>query len=182
VGSIHGGSKHNIISDQVHLQLTIRTYSDETRAYILKRIKEISEGVARTAGLPEDLLPTIKIREQHTPSVYNDPTLIAKIIPALRADFGNNNIVEVPPVMAGEDFSRFSRVDPPIPGALLWLGSVAPEKFRSAKETDEPLPALHSSHFAPLPRPTIETGVRGMSDIVYKLLAASPMPTEKTSE
>lgn len=171
VGSIHGGSKHNIISNKVHLQLTVRTYSDETRKYILKRIKEVSEGVARTAGLPENLMPTIKIRDQYTPSVYNDPTLITKIVSILEDDFGKDNIIEVPPVMGGEDFSRYSRVVPPIPGTLLWLGTVAPEKFQASIDDKVSLPALHSPEFAPLPRPTIDTGVQAMTEITQKLLA-----------
>ena len=171
VGSIHGGSKHNIISNNVHMQLTVRTYSDENREYILKRIRETSEGIARTAGLPENLLPTIKIGTTNTPSVYNDPALVTKIVSILQAGFGENNIVEVPPVMAGEDFSRYSRVSPAIPGTLLWLGTVAPEKFKASLESNELLPSLHSPQFAPLPRPTIDTGVHAMTAIVHQLLA-----------
>lgn len=170
VGSIHGGSKHNIISDEVHLQLTIRSYSDETRTLILRRIKEISEGIARTAGLSEDLLPTIKVREQYTPAVFNDPDLVTTIVAILKSSFNEENIIEVPPVMAGEDFSRYNRGDPPIPGTLLWLGTVPPEKFKASIETNEILPALHSSEYAPLPRPAIYTGVRAMTAIVHKLL------------
>ncbi len=173
VGSIHGGSKHNIISDEVHMQLTVRTYSDETRAYILKRIIEVSEGVARTAGLPEDRLPTVKIREQYTPAVFSDPPLVDKIVAILEAVLGKSNVIEVPPVMGGEDFSRYNKVDPPIPGALLWLGAVAPDDFRASQETGENLPALHSPEFAPLPRPTINAGVRAMTEIARTLLPVS---------
>ncbi len=170
VGSIHGGSKHNIISDEVHLQLTVRTYSDETRSNNLKRIKEISEGVARTAGLPEDRLPRLKIREHYTPAVFSDPPLVDKIVAVLEAVLGGSNITEVPPAMGGEDFSRYNKVDPPIPGAMLWLGAVAPDAFQASQETGENLPALHSPEFAPLPRPTIKTGVTAMTEIAHALL------------
>lgn len=170
VGSIHGGSKHNIISDEVKLQLTVRSYSDDTRQYLLKRIKQISEGVARTAGLPEESLPTVTFKKQYTPAVHNDPALTQKIVTILEAELGKDNVISVPPVMGGEDFSRYGRVKPVIPSTLLWLGSVAPEKYTRSLEKHSVLPALHSPEFAPLPRPTIETGVRTMTEIVQKLL------------
>jgi amidohydrolase len=174
IGSIHGGSKHNIISDEVKLQLTVRSYSDETRKYLLKRIREVSEGVARTAGMPEELLPIVTIKEKYTPSVHNDPALTAQIVSILQNEIGKENILAVPPVMGGEDFSRYGRVDPPIPSALLWLGSVSPERFNLSLNNEIELPALHSPEFAPLPRPTIKTGVQAMIGIVHKLLAKEP--------
>ncbi len=174
IGSIHGGSKHNIISDEVRLQLTVRSYSDETRKYLLKRIREVSEGVARTAGMPEELLPTVTIKKKYTPSVHNDPALTERIVSILKAGIGEDNVISVPPVMGGEDFSRYGRVDPPIPSTLLWLGSVPPDRFELSLTDEIDLPALHSPEFAPLPRPTIETGVNAMTEIVYKLLAKKP--------
>ena len=149
--------------------------SDETGSYILKRIEEVSEGVARTAGLPAGLMPTVIIREQYTPAVFSDPTLVKKIVAILETVLGESNVVEVPPSMGGEDFSRYSRVDPGIPGALLWLGAVAPDAFQASQESGRNLPALHSPEFAPLPRPTINTGVQAMTEIARKLL-----PVKKT--
>jgi len=129
VGSIHGGSKYNIISDSVRLQLTVRTYSDETRECLLRRIKEISNGLARTAGLPEIQSPEVPIRDEYTPSVFNDPELADRVVSVLRAEFGDSRVQSVPPVMAGEDFSRYGRTEPPIPSMLFWPGSVDPERY-----------------------------------------------------
>lgn len=171
VGSIHGGTKHNIIGDEVKLQLTVRSYSDETRNYLLKRIREISIDTARTAGITEDLLPLVSIREAYTPSVFNDPAFMTEVVDTLKVRFGGDRIVPVPPVMAGEDFARYSRVDPPIPGALLWLGSVEPNAYQAAQSGNQTLPALHSPRFAPLAEHTIETGVEAMSTLATELLS-----------
>jgi len=171
VGSIHGGSKHNIIGDSVKLQLTVRSYSDETRDNLLRRIREISLGLARTAGLPEDLLPVVKVKDEYTPSVYNDPVLTNRVVSILGATFGESHVKAVPPVMAGEDFARYGRTQPPIPSVLFWLGAVDPGRYAAATEQGENLPALHSPQFAPLAQPAIETGVRAFTALVEDLLA-----------
>ncbi len=79
VGSIHGGTKHNIIPDEVRLQLTVRTFSMETREKVLESIARIARGQGISAGLPEDLLPEIKTRDYFTPVLVNDPALIGKL-------------------------------------------------------------------------------------------------------
>jgi amidohydrolase len=170
VGSIHGGTKHNIISNQVKLQLTVRSYSDESRHLLLKRIKEISEGIARTAGLPEDLLPLVEVKEENTPSVYNEPVFTKQITANLKRVLGDKNIIEALPVMAGEDFGRFGRTKEKIPGTLLWLGAVDPQTYQQAKKSQESLPSLHSSKFAPSAELTITTGVKGMTESALMLL------------
>jgi amidohydrolase len=170
VGSIHGGTKHNIISNEVKLQLTVRSYADETRSYLLNRIKEISEGVARTAGLPEELLPTVEVKAEHTPSVYNEPEYTKKIAANLKRVLGDKNIVEASPVMAGEDFGRFGRTKEKIPSTLLWLGAVEPQTYKKAKELQQSLPSLHSAKFAPSAKITITTGVKGMTESALMLL------------
>lgn len=109
VGSIHGGTKHNIIPDEVKLQLTVRSYSDETRELLLRRIKEISQGIARSANIAEDKLPEIKVKDEYTPAVYNDPELLDRVLPVLRAEMGKKSVISVKPVMAGEDFARYGR-------------------------------------------------------------------------
>jgi len=171
VGSIHGGTKHNIIGAEVKLQLTVRSYSDETRNLLLKRIKEISEGEARTAGLPENLLPLVTIKENYTPAVYNDPKLTEKIVQNLKNILGEKALVEVPPVMGGEDFALYSRVKPRIASTLLWLGAVDPKVYAKAKKEGKNLPTLHSSKFAPLPKETLSTGVTAMTAVVENLLS-----------
>lgn len=92
VGSIHGGSKHNIIGDSVKLQLTVRSYSDETRDYLLRRIREISLGLVLTAGMPQELLPEVSIKDEYTPSVYNDPTLTDQAVAVLKSQLGEQNV------------------------------------------------------------------------------------------
>ncbi|MGB0495884.1 MAG: M20 metallopeptidase family protein [Kangiellaceae bacterium] len=170
IGSIHGGTKHNIISNQVKLQLTVRSYADETRSYLLNRIKEISEGVAHTAGMPDDLLPKVEVKAEHTPSVYNEPKYTKSITTNLKRTLGNENVVEVSPVMAGEDFGRYGRTKEKIPSTLLWLGAVDPNVYQRAKKEKQSLPSLHSAKFAPLPELTISTGVKGMTESALMLL------------
>lgn len=170
VGSIHGGTKHNIIGNEVKLQLTVRSYSDSSRDFLLKRIKQISEGVARTAGLPETLLPVVEVKDEYTPAVYNQPDYTKKVVDHFRQTIGEANVKEVPPVMAGEDFSRYGRTKKKIPSALFWLGAVDPEKYAEAKANNTSLPSLHSSKFAPVPESTIKTGITGMTSAALMLL------------
>jgi hippurate hydrolase len=162
VGSIHGGTKHNIISDKVKLQLTVRSYSDETRAFLLRRIEEISQGVARTAGMPADRLPHMTIKYEYTPAVYNSPELVSQLVPLLQASLGEDAVIENSPVMGGEDFSRYGRTNEKVPGSLLWLGTVSEADYRAAAEGKISLPSLHSAKFAPDAEPAITTGVKAM--------------------
>jgi len=171
VGSIHGGTKHNIIPDEVHLQLTIRSYKPEVRKQILDSIRRITLNTARAAGIPDELLPLITQEEnEFTPSTYNDPDLTRKIIGAFAAELGEENVKSVDPVMAGEDFSRYSLEQNKIPSLIFWLGTVDPAKAARAEAEGNPLPPLHSSAFAPSPRVTIETGVRAMTAAVLELM------------
>lgn len=171
IGSIHGGTKHNIIPDEVKLQLTVRSYSDETRELLLRRIKEISQGIARSANIAEDKLPEIKVKEEYTPAVYNDPELLDRVLPVLRTEMGRKSVISVKPVMAGEDFARYGRTREHIPGVLLWLGEVNEDTYQDSAITGEELPPLHSSRFAPDAKPAITTGVRAMQAIMLDLFA-----------
>jgi amidohydrolase len=167
VGSIHGGSKHNIISDQVDLQLTVRTYSDAVREQALTSIRRIAQGVARTAGVPPERDPIVKLRDtEYTPALYNDPALVRRLVPVWRALLGEANVVEREPEMAGEDFARYGRVEPKIPIAMFRLGTIDAARMKSG----QPLPSLHSPLFWPAPRPTIETGVKAMTAAVLELM------------
>jgi hippurate hydrolase len=171
VGSIHGGSKHNIISDSVHLQLTVRSYSDETRAALLSGIERIAVNQGRVLGFPEDKLPEVEVKDEFTPSTYNDPTLAKRIGATVAAVIGEENVLELDPVMGGEDFGQFGRTDDKIPSVIYWLGAVEPGKYKAAKEAGEGLPSLHSPFFAPDYAKTIETGVASMSAIAMDILA-----------
>lgn len=170
VGSIHGGTKHNIIPDQVDLQLTVRSYSDETRDTLLAGIKRIARAQAMVMGFPEDKLPLVKFRDEYTPALFNHLSLTERVSAVLKSQLGEDRVVEVQPVMGGEDFSQYGRVEPKVPSFFFWLGAVDPETVRSSKESGKGLPSLHSAYFAPLPEPTIVTGVEAMTAAALDLL------------
>jgi len=170
VGSIHGGTKHNIIPDEVKLQLTLRSYTDEVRAQTIAAIKRITRGLAEAAGLPEDRMPTITLREgEFTPATYNDPALTRRLAAAFKNWFGDANVRPMKPVMGGEDFSEYGRTQDKIPLCLFWLGAVKPEAVAESEKSGKSLPSLHSSHFAPAPEPTLKTGVTAMTAAVLEL-------------
>ena len=169
VGSIHGGLKHNIISNEVKLQITVRSYSDKVRAKLLSAIERIAVNTGRAAGLPEDLLPIYYLHaEESTPSTYNDPQLTERLMVTL-SDVASGGVIKVPPVMGGEDFSRYGRDEPKIPSVIFWLGGVDPAKFEASLRDGTHLPSLHSPLFAPLPDPTITTGVNVMTTAALDL-------------
>ncbi len=171
VGSIHGGTKHNIISDDVKMQLTVRTYKKEVRDRVLAAIERIAKGCAAAAGLPPDRMPDVHVRtDEFTPATYNNPELTKRATAALRTAIGNDNVVEKPPTMGGEDFSEYSLPDHSIPAFMFNVGAVDPAKVAESKRTGAPLPSLHSSKFAPVPEPTIRTGIIGMTSAVLDLM------------
>jgi amidohydrolase len=173
VGSIHGGTKHNIIPDEVRLQLTVRAYKEETRQKILASIDRITKGIAAAAGIPDDRAPIVKFSAtESTPATYNNPELTRRVMDALQKMLGAANVVEVPPIMASEDFGNFG-LSGQIPTLIFWLGAVDAADLAKSKQTSVPLPSLHSSLFAPLPEPTLRTGVKAMTVAVLELMAKS---------
>ncbi|HEV2836118.1 MAG TPA: amidohydrolase [Pyrinomonadaceae bacterium] len=168
VGSIHGGTRYNIIPDEVNLQLTVRTYKPEVRQRILTSIERIVKGVALTAGIPEDRAPIVKVSEG-TGSTYNDPQLLERLAVVFKKALGDENVVKVPPIMASEDFGYFS-LDQKIPTTIFWLGASDPAKLKQSRESGVPLPGLHSALFAPVPEPTLRTGVKAMTSAVLELM------------
>jgi len=172
IGSIHGGVKHNIIPDEVHLQLTVRAYREEVRQMILASIERITRGIASAAGIPDRLAPIVKVSDTEvTPATYNDPQLIERVAGAVGRAIGGENVVKAPPVMGSEDFGRFALEGHQIPACMIWLGAVDPAKVAKSKVDGTTLPSLHSSLFAPLPEPTIRTGVKAMSAAVLDLMS-----------
>ena len=164
VGSIHGGSKHNIISDEVKLQLTLRSYNPEVREQQIAAIKRITAGIAMSAGLPDELAPVVYVHDDETiPSTYNDPILAAKVKASIEAELGSDNVLIAPPVMAGEDFGLYGLTPEKRPITLFWLGGVNPKQYQASIDSGEALPSLHSSQFAPDYSLTIRTGVRAMT-------------------
>jgi hippurate hydrolase len=168
VGSIHGGTRYNIIPDEVNLQLTVRTYKEEVRKRILASIERIVKGVTTTAGIPDDRAPVVKVAEG-TGSTYNDPQLIERLVVTFKQALGEDNVVQMPPMMASEDFGYFS-MDHAIPTTIFWLGASDPAKVKASRETGIALPGLHSALFAPVPEPTLRTGVKAMTSAVLDLM------------
>ncbi len=168
VGSIHGGTRYNIIPDEVNLQLTVRTYKEDVRQKILASIERIVKAAVLSAGIPEDRGPIIKVSEG-TKSTYNEPKLLERLMPALQRALGAENVVQMPPMMASEDFGYLS-LDQKIPATIIWLGASAPEKVKAYRETGAPLPGLHSALFAPVPEPTLRTGVKATTATVLELM------------
>ena len=173
VGSIHGGTKHNVIPNEVKLQLTLRSYTDEVRNQTLSSIERIVRGSAISAGLTEEYFPVIEIKDEYTPAVFNNPSLVEKVQRSFVNTLGDDKVIEVSPVMGGEDFGMFGRVEPIIPTALFWLGAVNNEVYEKAKRDDLTLPSLHSDLFLPDADPAINTGVEAMSNAIVDLFANS---------
>jgi|JI10StandDraft_1071094.scaffolds.fasta_scaffold55244_3 amidohydrolase len=171
VGAINGGFKHNIIPDEVKLQLTVRSFADATREKLLKGIERIAKYEALAAGLEGDKTPTLSVKDDYTPSLYNDPKLVERASVLLTQEFGAAKIATASPTMGGEDFSRFGRTSDKIPVMLMWLGAVSQAKYDASLQSGgAPLPSLHSSGFAPDPDPTIAAGVKMMAITAIDLL------------
>lgn len=171
VGSIHGGTKHNIIPDEVKLQLTVRSYADDVRTRTLEAIRRVCRGEAITAGLPEERFPIVKVSEaEYTPATYNDPALTRRLRETFVTWLGAENVKSIDAEMGGEDFGRFGRTVEKVPICLFRVGAVAPEAVAASARTGAPLPSLHSSKFAPVPEPTIKTGITAMTAAALTLL------------
>jgi amidohydrolase len=171
VGSIHGGTKHNIIPDEVKMQLTVRTYKSDVRERVLAAIDQIAKGIASAAGVPSDRAPTVTVlRDQFTPATYNNPELTKRLIAVWKNVLGADNVEIVDPTMGGEDFSEYSLPDHSIPAVDFHIGAVDPEKIAQFKKEGKELPSLHSSKFAPVPEPTIRVGIIGMTSAVLELM------------
>jgi len=171
VGSIHGGTKHNIIPDEVKMQLTVRTYKSDVRDRVLKAIDEIAKGIANAGGVPVDRAPIVNaLNNQFTPATYNNPDLTKRLVAVWKNVLGADNVEIVDPTMGGDDFSEYSLPDHSIPAADFHIGAVDPEKIVQFKKEGKELPSLHSSKFAPVPEPTIRVGIIGMTSAVLELM------------
>ncbi len=161
VGSVHAGTKHNIIPDTAHLQLTVRSFSDETRSRILKAIKRMAEGVALIADAPA---PSVKIKADPTPALYNDPALTKRLVKTFERALGSENVVPRDPEMIGEDFARYGRTKEDVPILMFRLGTA--EGNSVGKEPQ----SLHSSRYAPVVEASLKTGVFVMVMAALELL------------
>jgi amidohydrolase len=171
VGSIHGGTKHNIIPDEVKMQLTVRTYKAETRERVLAAIERIAKGIAVAGGIPPERAPVVSVsKDQFCPATYNNPELTKRLVAVWKKSLGNDNVKMVDPTMGGEDFSEYSLPDHSIPAVNFHFGAVEPAKITEYKQEGKELPTLHSSKFAPVPEPTIRVGIIGMTSAVLELM------------
>ncbi len=163
VGSIHGGAKHNIIPDEVKLQLTVRSYTDESRKQLLDGIRRIVRGEAETSDIPDDRMPTVEVLEPHTNATWNTPALTERLGAVLRARLGADRVQDVAAEMAGEDFGEIARTDPQrIQSLLIWVGGRPAATIAAAKKEGTILPGLHSPYWAPEADKVIAAGAEAL--------------------
>jgi len=181
VGDIHGGTKRNIIPDEVKLELTVRAFSDKARQTVITGLTQMAAGLTLSAGLPPEKAATVKVLDyESTPVLYNDPTLMRHVGATLAKAVGKENAIEVSKVMGSEDVGVFGldykapeagqSPQQQIPVAFFWLGAMDPAKFAAAAAAGKSLPGVHTSRFEPLPAPTLETGVKSMTTVAISLL------------
>ncbi|HZR11473.1 MAG TPA: amidohydrolase [Myxococcales bacterium] len=166
VGSIHGGTKYNIIPDEVKLQLTVRSFSPEVRKALKEGIERIAKAEAASARAPKD--PVVKFSEPQD-ATYNDPAVTRRVAAAVARQIGAENVAEGRPAMVAEDFGEFGKAAG-APSVLLRVGAVEPAKFEAAMKSGTPLPSLHSSGFAPDRERTIKTAATALTVSALELL------------
>jgi hippurate hydrolase len=168
VGTVHGGTRSNIIPDEVTLGLTLRTYSPAVRDQILADVRRTANGLAEAYGIPADRMPTVEITES-TPATFCDPALAERLRAAATAALGKDRVLEAHAVMGSEDVGLFS-LEGKIPAVMYWLGAADADKLAESRKSGVPLPSLHSPLFAPVYEPAIRTGVTAMTAMALDLL------------
>ncbi len=171
VGSFHSGTKHNIISDRAHLQLTVRNTDPETRQILLEGIERIAVNMGRVAGLPEDKLPEVIVSEESVPPTTNTAELARRLKAAWVSEIGEDAVIDKPTKgMGAEDFPIFT-VDPDIPSVYWAIGGTPEESFDRAAAGGPPVPSHHSPLFKIAPEPSV---TRGVESTVVALLEMMP--------
>jgi amidohydrolase len=171
VGDIHGGTRRNIIPNEVKMEITARAFSDNGRQIILDGIRRTAQGVAVSAGIPDNLAPIVTVLDaESTPVTYNDPKLAVRVKSALVQALGPGNVFDDEPAMVSEDFGFLGLGQHEIPTVMFWLGAMDPAKLASAQAEGKTLPGPHTSRFEPLPEPTLRTGVIAMTSVATALL------------
>jgi amidohydrolase len=168
VGTIHGGTKNNIIPDEVTMGLTLRTFSPELRDHIVADVRRTANGLAEAYGIPADRMPTVTLGES-TPATYNDVPLADRLHAVAVRVLGADRVDGGDPVMGSEDVGLFS-LDGKIPAVMFRLGASDPGKLEESERSGVPLPGLHSALFAPVYAPAITTGVTAMTAMALDLL------------
>ncbi len=170
VGDIHGGTKRNIIPDEVKLELTTRAFSDKSRQVVIDGLRQIALGIGTAAGLPPEKMPVVTVlKDESAPVLYNDPALTARVRSTLEKTLGADKVFDDPRQMGSEDVGVFT-LDNKIPICYYRLGSAYPDRFAAAEASGHPLPSTHTSKFEPEPEPTIATGVKTLTASAISLL------------
>jgi amidohydrolase len=163
VGSFHAGAKHNIVPDEAKLLITVRSYTPETRKLLLDGIRRIVRGEAIAAGMPDDRMPVVTIRDgEYTPATFNTDKLTASTAALFTERFGADRVVKTPAVMGGEDFSRYHIADKTIESLIFWVGGVPHDKWQAAGGDPAKLPSLHSPFWAPDAQAVVSTATEAM--------------------
>jgi hippurate hydrolase len=171
VGDIHGGTKRNIIPDEVKLELTVRAFSDKSRQRVIDGLKQMAAGITTSAGLPPEKAATVTVLDDESTTVeYNDPALSARVRTTLVQTLGTANVIEPDKAMGSEDVGILGLEGHKIPVAYFRLGAMYPDRFAAAKAAGKELPGPHTSKFEPDPEPTLETGVRSITAVAISLL------------
>jgi hippurate hydrolase len=172
VGTIHGGLKRNIISDEVRLELTLRAFDEKVMAQLIASIRRICDGTARAAGVPDDRLPLISFTPESVPVTSNDPVLARRLTGTFLDWFGKDGARVQEPIMGAEDFSQYRREGVPI--CMWWVGATDPARITESERTGVPVPSNHSATFAPVPEPTLKACVTSMTAAVLELMGRAP--------
>ena len=171
VGDIHGGTKRNIIPDDVKMELTVRTFTDKSLNIVLDGIRRTAQGVALSAGVPDDRAPIVTVLKDESTTVnYNDPALTARVKATLVKTLGTQNVIDGTSHMGSEDFGILGLDGHKIPTFMFWLGAMDPAKFAAAEAAGKSLPGPHTSRFEPVPEPTLRTGIVSMTSAAISLL------------
>jgi amidohydrolase len=167
VGSIHGGTRPNIIPDEVKLQLTLRAFSEDVRLQLIEGIDRRVKALAVAHHAP---VPAVEV-EEYTPATVNRPELVERVVPLLNKSLGAGHVHTTDPVMGAEDFALYAQDHVPI--MMFWLGTIEPRRIAEARARGVSLPALHSAFYDPDPEPSIATGIKAMTAAVEGLLPPS---------
>lgn len=168
VGMIHGGTKNNIIPDEVTMGLTLRTFSKDVQERVIEAVRRTANGIEEANGVPADRMPIVE-RTESSPATYNDPALAERLRAVAIGALGKDHVEEATTIMASEDVGEFS-LGGKIPLVMYWLGASDPAKLAESRKTGVPLPGPHSPLFLPDYEPAIRTGVTSMTAIALNLL------------
>jgi len=171
VGSFQGGTRHNIIPDQALLLLTVRAYTPQVRKQLLDGIARIAKGEAIAAGVPEDRMPLVTVREPFTPPAVSNPAFAGQLKTLFTARFGDARVQDIAPTMAGEDFGRYAIADTSIQSVIYWVGGVPQDQWAKAQANGGAgLPSLHSPKWAPDAEKVIGTAAEAMTAAVLDVM------------